>query len=362
MPNQPGISAAQLRLLEELCAASAISGQEGEVRKIVKAQLEGHVDDMKVDALGNILATKTGKGRKSSRLRVMIAAHMDEVGLMITGDDKNGVYSFNTVGGLSASQLVGKTVIIGKDHIAGVIGFKPIHLTSASERSNSVSTDSLRIDTGGSGNGKVKIGDRVTFTPNFLKIGSGVTRTVRSKALDDRIGVATLIELIKHAPGNIDLLAAFTTQEEIGLRGAKVAAHAFDPDFAIALDCTPAYDLPHWDGEENTRYNSRLGDGPAIYLTDRGTLSDPRLIRHFTGAAEKHKIAFQYRQPGGGGTDAGAIHKARAGIPSLSLSVPGRYMHTASSIVRISDWQNTLRLLHAALTETRPALLKSDRA
>jgi len=362
MPNQPTIRAAQIRLLEQLCAAGAISGQEGEVRKIVREQLEAHADELRIDALGNVLVTKKGKGRASSRLRVMVAAHMDEVGLMITGDDKDGVYRFDVVGGLSASQLVGKTVIVGKKHVPGVIGFKPVHLTSASERTNSVSVDSLRIDTGGGGNGKVSIGDRATFSPNFLSLGSGVTRTLRSKAMDDRIGVATLIELVKDGPSNIDLLAAFTTQEEIGLRGARVAAHAFNPDIAIALDCTPAYDMPHWDGEENTRYNARLGEGPAIYIADNATLSDPRLVRHFAAAAEANGIPYQFRQPGGGGTDAGAIHKARAGIPSLSVSVPGRYLHTAAAIVRVSDWQNLVRLLHAALSEARPALLKQDRA
>ena len=361
MPNQPAIKAAQIRLLETLCNAGGISGQEGEVRKIVKAQLEGHADDLKIDALGNVLVTKAGKSR-GARLRVMVAAHMDEVGLMVTGDDKEGIYRFNVVGGLSASQLVGKTVVIGKDKIPGVIGFKPVHLTTASERTNSVSIDSLRIDTGGAGNSKINLGDQATFSPNFMPLGSGAARALRSKAMDDRIGVATLVELVRDCPPNIDLLAAFTTQEEIGLRGAQVAAHSFNPDLAIALDCTPAYDLPHWDGEENTRYNARLGLGPAIYISDKGTLSDPRLIRHFSGVAEAHGIPFQFRQPGGGGTDAGAIHKARAGIPSISLSVPGRYLHTAASIVRVSDWQNLVRLLHAALSEAKPALLKPARA
>ncbi len=362
MPNYPGIKAAQIRLLETFCAASAISGQEGEVRKLVKEKIEGQVDSMQVDALGNVLVVKNGKGRSASRLRVMVSAHMDAVGMMVTGDDKDGVYRFDTVGSLNASQLVGKSVVVGKDHIPGVIGFKPVHLTSASERSSAVSVDSLRIDTGGAGNGKVKIGDRATFSPNFMTIGSGVTRTLRSKALDDRIGVASLIELVKHAPENIDLLAAFTTQEEIGLRGARVAAHTMNPDMAIAIDCTPAYDFPHWKGEENVRYNARLGEGPAIYLTDRSTLSDPRLVRLFASVAEKNSIPFQYRQPGGGGTDAGAIHKVRSGVPSLSLSVPGRYLHTPSAIVRLSDWQNLMELLISALSEVKPALLKSARA
>jgi len=362
MAEKPTIGAAQIRLLEKLCAASAIAGQEGEVRRIVMEELDGRADEMSIDSLGNVLVTKKGTGRASSRLRVMVAAHMDEVGLMITGDDKDGIYRFEPVGGLSASQLVGKTVSVGKDHIPGVIGFKPIHLTTSAERKSGPSTDSLRVDTGGAGNGKIKIGDRATFTPNFLTIGRGAARTIRSKALDDRIGVATLIELVRHTPANIDLCAAFTTQEEIGLRGAAVAGYAFDPQIAIALDCTPAYDLPHWDGEENTRYNTRLGAGPAIYVADRGTLSDPRLVRFLSETADKAGIPYQFRQAGGGGTDAAAIHKVRSGVPSVSISVPGRYLHTAASLVRLSDWQDLFSLLHTALSQSRPALLKPARA
>jgi endoglucanase len=292
----------------------------------------------------------------------MLAAHMDEVGLMVTGDDKDGIYRFDLAGSISASQLVGKSVVIGKERVPGVIGFKPVHLTTPSERTSAVTIDGLRIDTGGGGNGKVKIGDRATFSPNFTVLGSGATRTLRSKALDDRVGVATLIELVRNAPANLDLCAAFTTQEEIGVRGAGVAAHAFNPDVAVVLDCTPAYDLPHWDGQENTRYNSRLGFGPAIYIADRGTLSDPRLVRHFTAVAEKEGIPYQYRQAGGGGTDAAAIHKTRSGVPTISISVPGRYLHTAAGMVRLADWQNTYRLVHLGISGMKPGLLKAEKA
>ena len=175
------------------------------------------------------------------------------------------------------------------------------------------------------------------------------------------MGVATLIELLKHAPPNIDLHAAFTVQEEVGLRGAQVAAYALDPDLAIVLDSTPANDLPSWDGQENTRYNTRLGAGPAIYIADGATLSDPRLVRLFMETAESVGIPYQIRQPGGGGTDAGAIHKQRAGIPSISVSVPGRYAHTAASIARLADWTNTLVLVHTVLCRISAELLASDR-
>ena len=183
-----------------------------------------------------------------------------------------------------------------------------------------------------------------------------------AKALDNRLGVVTLLELVKNAPANIDLLAAFSVQEEIGLRGAKVAAYAFDPDLAIVVDATPANDQPTWDGEENLFYNTKLGLGPAIYIEDSSTFSDPRIVRFITETAQTEKIAIQFRQPNGGGTDAGAIHKARLGIPSISVSVPHRYSHTAASIARLDDWKNTFTLLHAVLKHLTPDLLASDRA
>jgi endoglucanase len=243
-----------------------------------------------------------------------------------------------------------------------VIGAKPIHLTTADERKRAIALDALRIDTGPGSNSKVKAGDRATFATPFARLGP----SLRGKALDDRLGVATLIELLRHAPPSVDLLAAFTVQEEVGLRGARVAAYAFDPDIALAIDSTPALDLPAWDQEdggpqENTRYNTRLDGGPAIYLADGSTLADPRLVRHLVDTAEALKIPYQIRQPGGGGTDAGAMHLARAGIPSVSVSVPGRYAHTAAGLARLSDWQNTVALLHAALARLAPEIMTADR-
>lgn len=355
----PRIGTAQIRLLENLCNANAVSGDEGPVRKIVIEQIKPIADELNVDALGNVLAVRrpqSGTRKNQPPLRVMLAAHMDEVGFMITADDGEGVYRFNLVGGVDVRQLVGKPVSIGKEMITGIIGAKPIHLTTASERKNSLTIENLRIDVGRSGK-NIKPGDRATFATAFSRLGP----SVRAKALDDRLGVATLIELFKHAPPQIELLAAFTVQEEVGLRGARVAAYAFDPQIGIALDCTPAYDLPSWDGEENTVYNSRLDAGPALYISDSSTLSDPRLVRHFVATAEDFGLPYQFRQPGGGGTDAGAIHKQRGGIPSISISVPGRYLHTPAAIVRVNDWQHTLQLIFAALSRLSPKLLQQER-
>ncbi len=355
----PKIGAAQTRLLKQLCNACAVSGDEREVRAIVLDQVKPHANEVKVDALGNVLVTKHGRARRK-RLRVMLAAHMDEIGFMLTHHDGDGIFRFDTVGGMDVRQLPGKPVWVGQDHVPGVIGAKPIHLTTAKERKSTISLDSLRIDIGLGNNSKIKVGDRATYATTFTRVGP----SLRAKALDDRLGVATLIELVKHAPDNIDLLAAFTVQEEVGLRGAQVAAYSLRPDVGIAIDSTPAMDLPPWEGDsegaENSYYNTRLDGGPAIYLADSATLADPRLIRHLIDSAESAHIPYQFRQPGGGGTDAGAINRSRAGVPSISVSVPGRYIHTAAGIARLSDWENTLALLHVALSTMTPALLAAE--
>lgn len=353
--KKPSVGAAQINLLERLSNACAISGDEGEVRKIVLSEIRGIADEIKTDALGNIMAIRKGSGK--NRLKVMLAAHMDEVGLMITSDEGKGLFRFAVAGGIDPRVLAGKQVWVGPDKIPGVIGLGPVHLISASDRKGAVSLNSLRVDVGPGNAGKVTIGDRAAFATKFLRIGP----SLRGKALDDRVGVASLITLLKNAPENIDLLAAFTVQEEVGLRGAKVAAHTLNPDFGIALDCTPSLDMPTWDGSENTLYRSKIGQGPAIYVGDGSTIGDPRLVGLLRQAGDQHKIPYQLRQPGLGGTDAGSIHLSRAGIPAVSVSVPGRYLHTPVSLIRLKDWQNSVALIHAALSMVDKNLFKNPR-
>lgn len=350
----PQLGDEQIKLLERLSNACAVSGDEGEVRKIILNEIRPNADEVKVDALGNVLVTKAGSGEH--RLKVMLAAHMDEVGLMLTHDSGEGIYRFEVVGGVSTSDLAGKAVWIGKEHIPGVIGLQPIHLAHGDGYNKPIDLEDLHIDVG-TVKGNEKVGDRAAFATSFVQLGP----SLRGKALDNRLGVVTLIELFKQALPNIDLQAAFTVQEEIGLRGARVAAFAFNPDLAIILDSTPAYDMPAWDVDENVRYNTHLDAGPAIYIADSSTLSDPRLIRYFMEIAETNKIPYQIRQPGGGGTDAGMIHKQREGIPSISISVPGRYHHSPAAIVRLLDWQHTWNLVATALSRLTPEILASER-
>jgi tetrahedral aminopeptidase len=347
----PSIGNAQFKLLERLCNACAVSGDEGEVRKIILEEVKPFADKVKIDALGNVLVTVNGNGR--NRPRVMLDAHMDEVGFILVSDEGDGVFGFQTVGGIDPRHLVGKPVLVGREHLPGVIGTKPVHMTSEDELTRKPSLDSLRIDLGPGG--KAKPGDWATFATRFKRAGP----SIMAKAIDDRIGVATLIELVKHAPANIDLLAAFTVQEEVGLRGARVAAHAFEPDLAIAIDSTPAHDLPSYDGSESPFYNTKLGLGPAIYVYNFATIDDPRLVRFLKETAEAEGIPYQIRQPGGGGTNAGAIQRSRAGVPVVSVSVPHRYTHSPISISRVDDWKNTLALLHAALRKITPDLIQS---
>jgi len=347
----PTFGNAQLKLLEKLCNVVAISGDEGEVRKIVLEEVKPYADEIKVDAMGNVLATRLGRGRSEKRMRVMLDAHMDEVGFMIVADDGEGLYRFEIVGGIDVRHLVGKQVLVGKERTPAVIGGKPIHLMNGDERTRKVSLDALRIDMGLSG--KAKVGDYTGFATKFRRVGPSIL----SKSIDDRIGVATLIELFKQAPSNIDLCVAFSVQEEIGLRGAKVAAQYFNPEIAIAVDSTPAYDLPLYEDGENISYNTKLGLGPAIYIADGSTLHDPRLVRFLQETAEAKKIPYQFRQPGGGGTDSGAIQRSLAGIPTVSVSVPHRYTHSPISISRVEDWKNTINLLYAALKRITPAII-----
>lgn len=350
------ITSAQIKLLEKLSNAPGVSGNEDEIRRIVIDQIKPYVDEYRTDRMGNLLAIK--HAQKKGALRVMFAAHMDEVGFMLVQEDGDGCYAFAAVGGIDERQLPAKPVLVGKEQLPGVIGSKPIHLTSAAEREAPTPLKQLRIDISPANAGKVSVGDYATFATRFWRSGGSIF----GKALDDRLGVATLIELAKRNPGKLEVLFAFTVQEELGLRGARVAAYDFEPDMAFVVDSTPAFDLPLLESEEeNTQYNSRLGAGPAIYLADAGTMSDPRLFRFLLRLADEAHIPCQFRQPGGGGTDAGAIHINRGGVPSVSISIPGRYAHSPILHAKVADWQNTLALLYQVLDKADASILNIDR-
>jgi len=342
-----------IKLLRELCEAIGVSGDEGEVRRLVLKHIRDHVEDIQIDAMGNLLAIKRGTG--ASSLRVMAAAHMDEVGLMVMGFDGDGSIRFQEVGGVDDRILPGTRVLVGADRIPGVVSWVPVHLNKSED---TVSMDRLRIDIGasnkdGAQNG-IERGDLIAFDSHLEELGP----TVRCKAFDDRAGCASLIKLVQGDPFPFDLCVAFTVQEEVGLRGAKIAAQRFAPDVAFVLETTACHDLPQDPLEPDQTTITRLGGGPAITVMDRSMISAPRLVRHLVRVADEQGIPHQFRSPQhAGGTDAGAIHKTGIGVPSVVIAKPCRYLHGPHLIMNVSDWENQSRLVRAAWLALTPEIV-----
>lgn len=342
-------------LLKNLTEAVGVSGAEKEVRLLIRDLIQDHVDEWHVDAMGNLIALKKGTGAVD--LRVMVDAHMDEVGLMVSGIDSDGTLQFEGVGGFDDRALLGKTVQVGPKKLAGVIGARPIHLLKANQRNSVVKMDAMRIDIGAknkdAANGKVKLGDRVAFVTEYEELG----QTAIGKAFDNRAGCAALVELLRAEPYPFDLVAAFTVQEEVGLRGAEVAAYSIKPDVAIVLECTPAYDLPN---EDDVSPNVALGQGPSIYVMDRVTIQDPRLVSYITKTAVAHNIPYQIRRPGGGGTNTAAIQRQLGGISAATIAVPGRYAHTPAMMINLDDYANVVKLAETVLRNLTPDVVRRN--
>lgn len=341
-------------ILQQLSEAMGVSGNEDAVRKIIADAVRGHVDELRSDTIGNLFAVK--KARRARRpFKVMVAAHMDEVGLMIVGHDSSGGLRFRPVGGIDDRVLPGKVVRVGPDRIPGVIGAKPVHLLKEDERKQVVKMDSMLIDIGASSKEEaeklVKPGQVAVFDTRYQKVG----RTATGKAFDDRAGCAVLVELLRGARFPFDLYGVFTVQEEIGLRGARVAASAVEPDCAFVLEGTVCDDLPK---DRDTSPTTELGKGPAITLMDRSVLADRRLVDHLVATAERLGIPYQFKQPGVGGTDAGAIARTKAGVPSVPVAVPCRYIHSPIARLSLDDLDNTVRLMRASLERLTPDVLK----
>jgi len=338
-------------ILKELSETFGPSGHESTVRQLILEAIHKHVDSYEVDALGNLMALKPSSQPAPSGhqpLKVMVSAHMDEVGIMVTHADKDGLLHFDVVGGLGTRTLLAQLVVLGDDRLPGVIGSKPIHLQERSERKKLPKVLDLTIDIGATGQEEaekaVPKGTYGTFATSFAELG-GELRTVKGKAFDDRAGCAVLVELLE-ADYPFDLWAAFTVQEELGLRGARVAAFRIEPDVAFALEGTVCDELPR---EKERSPVTELGKGPAITIRDRSVVCDPRLIKHLVEVAEAEGIPYQFKQPGVGGTDAGAIHLVKEGVPSAVVSVPSRYIHSPVSLLSLVDFENTVRLMRSAL-------------
>jgi endoglucanase len=336
-------------LLEELSNAFGPSGHEDEVRRILARALRDKVDELRTDALGNLIAFKRGSGPEP-RLKVMVDAHTDEVGLMVTRIDKSGCLGFIAVGGIDDRLLLAKRVIVGKDRIPGVILAPPIHLTKPEQRNQIIKIDQLAIDIGASSEdeakGLVSIGDYVAFDTSFQVLASDGLRAAKGKAFDDRVGCAVAVAL---ADGEyeVDLYLSFSAQEEVGLRGAWVAAYQIEPDLAIALEGTVCDDTPK---KKDLSPTTELGKGPAITVMDRSFIADQRLVQILKNVADAEEIPYQFKQPGVGGTDAGAIHISRSGVPSVAVAVPCRYIHAPVGLLSLNDFENLVSLVGATLS------------
>ena len=319
-------------LLKNLCTLDATSGDENTVRDFIIEEIKDFCE-YRLDNLGNIIAFK--KGKKRPLKKVMVDAHMDEVGLIITGIDANGYLRFRAVGGIDTAVLLARSVTInGK--IKGVIGIKPIHLTSGDEGKKLPKAESLYIDIGAKdkeqAEGVVPLGSRAVIDSEFTENGV----LIKSKALDDRVGCANLVRLLKEYD-EYDFYATFTVQEEVGLRGARVATFSVEPDSAIILEGTTAADIA--DVPEGKQV-CRLGDGVCVSFMDLSTLYD----RAYFDAALKSGMKVQVKTAVAGGNNSGSVHLSKGGVRTITLSVPCRYIHSASSVAEAGDITAQLNL------------------
>ncbi len=346
-------------ILQELSEAIGVSGEENDVREIIIPAIRDQVTSFEVDALGNLTAMQTGTQRPE--FTVMIAAHMDEIGMMVTAVESNGLIQFTNVGGIDARILPGLRVKVGRKRTPGVVLWKPIHKWRDMK---TVPMDNLRIDVGATDKNAAEPGDRIAFDSNYVQLGA---TTVRGKALDDRVGCSILVDILQNGPYPVTVAAAFTVQEEIGLRGAQVAAQRLQPDAAIVLEGTPAYDVPDPNLEIDaddlpTNPGTRLGDGVVLTLVDGRMISDPRVLAFLRGTAEANGIPYQFKTVGGGGTDGGAIHTANTGVPTMTLSTPCRYIHTPTALMNLDDYGHALHLSQVVLNAISSATFAREPA
>ena len=326
-------------LLARLTEANGAPGQEGEVRDLIRAEIEAHAHEVRTDALGNLIAIKNPDAPGP---KVMLAAHMDEVALMIVGVDGNGYLKFRPIGGVDPRVLVAKTVVVGAKKIRGVIGSKPIHLQRPEERQKAFSIQELVIDIGAKSKeeaeGLVNLGEIAYFTTTYEEFG---TDKVKAKALDDRVGCALAIRLLQEDV-SFPLVAAFTVQEEVGLRGAGVATYQVKPDLALVLEGTTASDVP---GTDEHKQATSVGQGPAITVMDRVSIPYPPLVQELFAIAEEEGIKVQVRRNTAGGTDAGRIQLSEEGVKVATIAVPCRYIHSPASVMSKDDYEGAYQLV-----------------
>ena len=334
--------------LEKLSNACGVAGREEEVRNLIIKLLKPHVDKIYVDKLENVIAVK--KGKKNAP-KIMLAAHMDEVGLMVKNISKDGFLQFAKMGGIDDRILLAQkvTVYTGKGTLHGIIGSKPPHIQKEEERKKIVKSDELFIDIGAENREDaakigVKVGDIVGFDVKYAQISKDL---VIGKAFDDRAGCAVMVEALKLlAKTECTVYAVGTVQEEVGLRGAATATFGVDPDVGIALDVTVAGDVP---GVREFDTTVALAKGPALTVSDSGLITHPKILRLLLDVAEENKIAYQLETGLMGSTDAARISLTRQGVPSGTISIPARYIHSPVGMISLKDAENSAKLAAAAI-------------
>lgn len=328
-------------LLMEMLKTNSPSGCEDEMRELILSRVKDM--DHFVDSMGNVIVHKKGNGKK-----VLISAHMDEVGFIISKITDSGALKFKTVGGIETTVLAGKKVVIGKNKVTGVTGSKAIHLQSAGERDNMLSVSDMIIDIGArdkaDAESKVKVGDYGTFASEAVEFGDNL---LKCKGLDDKVGCAALLELLKMET-DLDLYAAFTTQEEVGCRGSIIAASYVKPDYAVVFEGTTCSDVFPTPDERTV---TKLGNGCALTAMDRAAIADREMLEMAKKVAEEAGIPYQIKRTTMGGTDAGSIQRTGSGVKTVVISTPCRYIHSPVCVMNKSDFEAQIKLGKALLKQ-----------
>ncbi len=338
-----------IETLKTLCGLSGVSSHEDQVRDYIRRRVEPHADSVRTDALGNLIVFK--RGAKSTGNRLMLCAHMDEVGLMVKSVTDEGYLKFGCVGGIDRRVLPGKQVAVGEKAVPGVIGLKAIHLTTADERKKCPKLTELYLDIGAKDKeealAQVELGDVCTFVSDAVEFGDGM---LKAKAIDDRVGCAVMVKLLEEDLP-MDCTFAFTAMEEVGARGAFGAAFSVTPEVALVLEGTTAADTPALGPERQVCWP---GKGPVLSWMDGGAVYDRKLFELLRELAEKNGLPWQMKHYLSGGTDAQAIQRTKAGVRVTGISAAVRYLHAPSSVCSISDAEQMLaiaRLFVQAMAE-----------
>jgi endoglucanase len=329
-----------IEMMKELCALRGVSGNEDEVRDYIVSCTKPHANEVIVDVMGNVIAFK--KGAKSPKERLVLCAHMDEVGVIITGYTDDGYLIFAGAGSVDDRVILGKTVIIGKEKVLGIIGCKATHLLSAKERETPTKKEDMYIDIGVNSREEaqklVALGDTGAFDEDIREFGDGF---IKAKAIDDRFGCAVLLELIK-TDLPIDCLFAFTVQEEVGLRGAYTAAYHTAPDIALIVEGTTAADFPSSPGVKKV---CKVGGGAVIPFMDGGTIYNKEICKKLTSIADENNIPWQTKTYIAGATDGAVFQRTRSGIKTAGIAAPIRNLHSPSCVGKYSDMEAVYNLI-----------------